>query len=187
MAKGHCKQSLHEFEKTIAEYEESENEEEKDKLQKLTEEFPRNIQDPVLSRWGTLLATCKVFIKHYAIIYFFAVAVKQNCKADSWLWKLCCALLSLMKNKSEEPSNSGQSIEQFVESFTSETVGDAHDEGALIMKEGDSPIFLTMLYFLNGFDTFFYHDHFNFLLKNDPDSGLERLARLLASVPSGVM
>ena len=134
-----------------------------DEIMKIINEAPYNVQDPVLSRWGTVLATVEIFVDNWAAIYFFAVAVKQDATPNSHLWQLACALLSLMNNRTK-PSLTGD-MDAFISSFNDATY--KADE----LKPGDSPIFLTVLHFLNGFNKAFFHDHFNFLLKDDPDLG----------------
>jgi hypothetical protein len=41
--------------------------------------------------------TNRIFIKVYAIFHHFTVAVKQNAERKSFIWKLCCSALSMMK------------------------------------------------------------------------------------------
>ena len=38
----------------------------------------RNLQLPVFTRWHTMIPAIKAFIKNYAVIYFFAVTIKQQ-------------------------------------------------------------------------------------------------------------
>lgn len=71
-------------------------EEEKSAATKLTTEAPANIQDPVFSRWGTVLAAIEVFVENWAVIYFFARAIKTDSKSNSYLWQISCALMSLI-------------------------------------------------------------------------------------------
>ena len=66
---------------------------------KMSYEAPANIQDPVFSRWGTVLAATSVFVEHWAVIYFFALTIKDDKKSDSYLWQMACALLSLRELK----------------------------------------------------------------------------------------
>jgi len=68
-----------------------------------------------------------------------------------------------MNNKSE--ANNDGNIDEFVASFNTAT----YEFNKL--KPGDSPTFLVVLHFLNGFNKAFFHDHFNFLLKDDPVLG----------------
>ena len=84
---------------------------------KFSTEAPTNLQDPVFSRWDTVLAAVEVFVENLALIDFFAVALKGDNKSGSYKWQLACALISLMNNKSE-PTMEGQSLENFIESFT---------------------------------------------------------------------
>ena len=161
-ANKNCKQAHQDLLDKLAEMEECSSED-LDKITKMLAEAPYNVQDPILSRWGTVLATVKVFVDNWAAIYFFAVAVKQDATPNSHLWQLACALLSLMNNKSK-PDNNGN-IDDYVASFNNATYK------ADKLKPGDSPTFLVVLHFLNGFNNAFFHDHFNFLLKDDPVLG----------------
>ena len=161
-ANKNCKQAHQELLDKLEEMEECSSED-LDKLTKMIAEAPYNVQDPILSRWGTVLATVEVFVNNWAAIYFFAVAVKQDAANNSHLWQLACALLSLMNNKSQ--ANNDGNIDEFVASFNTAT----YEFNKL--KPGDSPTFLVVLHFLNGFNKAFFHDHFNFLLKDDPVLG----------------
>ena len=73
-----------------------------DALVALTTGAPKNIQDPVLSRWGSVLDTCDIFVEYYVLIYFFAIAVKQfskptkNSSSPKYLYQVACSLISLM-------------------------------------------------------------------------------------------
>ena len=61
---------------------------------KLTTEAPKNVQDPVFSRWGTVLAAIESFVDKWVIIYFLAIATKGDRKSGCYLWKIACALIS---------------------------------------------------------------------------------------------
>ncbi|KAL7526498.1 hypothetical protein ACHAXR_005590 [Thalassiosira sp. AJA248-18] len=111
-----------------------------DALTELLTKAPTNLQDPVFSRWGTVLETCAVFIDNWAIIYFFAVGIKQHETPNSYLWQCSCALLSLMNNRTEQPSSDGQSIDDFISSFHEDESEDTDSNDEITLKPGDSPI-----------------------------------------------
>ena len=67
-----------------------------------------------------------------------------------------------MNNKSE-PTMDGDSLEDFVGSFSSVHEGDSVEK----LKPRETPILLVVLYFLDGFNKFFHQGMFNFLMKND--------------------
>ena len=92
------------FEKFMSKLDELE-EVDPDAAFKMSYEAPANIQDPVFSRWGTVLAATSVFVEHWAVIYFFVLTIKDDKKSDSYLWQMACALLSLMNNRDDEPTN----------------------------------------------------------------------------------
>ena len=72
-----------------------------------------------------------------------------------------------MNNKSE-PTMDGDSLEDFTRSFSSNHKGSPVKK---LKPARETPIFLAVLYFLDGFNKFFYQDMFNFLVKNDPFFG----------------
>ena len=87
------KQAFDTFMKNIEELEES-TEEDIDKLMELMTKAPRNVQDPIVSQWGTIVASCAEFIDNCIVNYFFAVALKTHGESDKYLSQLACALLS---------------------------------------------------------------------------------------------
>lgn len=116
---------------------------------------PVNIQDPVFSRWGTVLAAISVFVKHWSTIYFFALTIKDDRKSGCHIWQIACALLSLMNNRDEEePTNDGlsRSLDDFIGSF--QTDDDAPP--TMKLKAGQTPIFLAVLQFLDGFNKAYF-------------------------------
>ena len=132
-----------------------------DKAVKLMSEAPSNVADPVLSRWGSVMKSVEVVLDNYAIIYVFARSLKhreaKNSKSSnkSYLFTICCALLSLMNTKEiPDPNKDNMTWEEFVESF------DIADAEALNSSDaveiGDSPVFYTALSFLHGFNKSFY-------------------------------
>ena len=136
-------------------------------------EAPTNIQDPVFSRWGTVLAAVELFVDKWVVIYFFALALKGDQKSGCYLWQLSCALLSLMNNKSE-PTMDGGSLDNFIGSFSEENEGDSCEK----LKPGETPIFLAVLFFLDGFSKVYYQDMFKFLMKNDPVLGINTFGQM---------
>jgi len=151
MAREKCKGAFHDFMEMVEKLEMG-TDEELDAAVKLTTEAPSNVQDPVFSRWGTVLAAIQVFVDNWLVVYFFAVAVKGDNKTTSYLWQLSCALLSLMNNKSKS-NMEGESLESFVQSFTEEN--EPEDKSALL-KAGDTPVFQAVLHFLNGFNKAYF-------------------------------
>ena len=88
-----CRQSFEEFMKYLEELEEFSNDG-IDVGVKLMTEAPKNVQDPVFSRWGTVLAAIESFVDKWVIIYFLAIATKGDRKSGCYLWKIACALIS---------------------------------------------------------------------------------------------
>ena len=68
-----------------------ENPQEGDTAEASSENATANLQDPVFTRWGTVLAGVSVFANNWPVIYFFCVSVKDDKK------------LSLMNNKDNVP------------------------------------------------------------------------------------
>ena len=149
---------------------------------KLTTEAPKNVQDPIFSRWGTVLAAIELFVDTWITTYFVVIAIKGDQRSGYYLQQIACALISLMNNKSK-PTMDGDSIKDFTGSFSSNHKGDSVKK----LKPGETPICLTVFYFLDGFNKFFYQDMFNFLMKNDPFFGDVLLASQLALEPKDVM
>ena len=141
--------------KVDMEEEDEENEEGDDTDEASPKDATANLQDPVFTRWGTVLAGVSVFANNWPVIYFFCVTVKDDKKSSSYLWQLCCALLSLMNNKDDlPPTNEGESLEDFINSFSPVDREDTPTTTAL--QPGDTPTFLAVLYFLDGFNNAFF-------------------------------
>jgi len=130
-------------------------EEDIDAAVKMATEAPANIQDPVFSRWGTVLAATSVFVENWAVIYFFAMSLKEDKKSGCYVWQMACALLSLMNNADEEPTGEGDSLDNFIESFQTDD-----DAPAAKLKPGQTPIFLAVLQFLDGFNKAYYEGEY---------------------------
>ncbi|KAL7549953.1 hypothetical protein ACHAWF_013218, partial [Thalassiosira exigua] len=135
-ASAKCKQPFEEFMAKLRKLEDTDL----DAMVKLTSEAPKNVQDPILSRWGTVVATTETFVDNYVLIYFFAIAVKQNTtstKSTKYLHKLACSLISLMSNRAV-PTIEGESRDDFIASFNTSPDPDAPSDESFL-KPGDSP------------------------------------------------
>ena len=83
-------------------------------------------------------------------------AREKKSSSKSYLFTLCCACLSLMNNKSapdDATSTTKTGYDEFVAAFESD---DGSPKGALQLKPGDSPMFYTVLCFLDGFNKEFF-------------------------------
>jgi ABC-type amino acid transport substrate-binding protein len=142
----------------------------------MTSKAPANLQDPVMTRWGTILAAVAFFADNWVVIYFFAMTLANSEKSNLHLSVMCCAMLSLMHNTKLEPSSKnnsvknehdlptadGKEIDQFLASINTE------ESGAKELKKGShTPVFLAVIHFLDGFNkSFFSGEHIsNLLLK----------------------
>jgi hypothetical protein len=97
---------------------------EKEATEKLDEfllNSPRNIQDPVWTRWASvslyallaihsfvtnifcflIIKTNHIFIDNYCSIYFLSIAIKTHFKTNTYLCKVACTLISLMNERAE--------------------------------------------------------------------------------------
>ena len=63
-------------------------------LVKFLTQAPRDIQDPIWTRWQTTIKTGKIFLENYMSVYFLVVGVKTKYKVDSHPWKLAYTLIS---------------------------------------------------------------------------------------------
>jgi hypothetical protein len=133
---------------------------------KMTSKAPANIQDPVMTRWGTILAAVRFFADNWVVIYFFAMTVANSEKSDSYLCTMCCALLSLMHNTTVSatafetadtetplPTTDGNEIDAFAATFESNTsilIEAAKNKGP------STPIFLAVIHFLDAFNEAFF-------------------------------
>ena len=79
-----CKQSLEEFMKYLEELEEGSNDG-IDVAVKLTTEAPKNVQDPIFSRWGTVLAAIELFVDTWITTYFVVIAIKGDQRSGYYL------------------------------------------------------------------------------------------------------
>ena len=127
----------------------------------MSSKAPANLQDPVMTRWGTILAAVRFFADNWVVIYFFAMTLANSEKSDSHLCTMCCALISLMHNTTVLPTTfettqtnilptvDGEDIDNFVASFDSNT--------SILTEEAPStPIFLAVIHFLDAFNEAFF-------------------------------
>ena len=78
-----------------------------------------------------------------------------------------------MNNKSE-PTTEGASLDDFIASFTQENVPESDPE----LKAGDTPVFLAVLYFLDGFNRSYFDDMYQCMLQGDPILGANTFGQL---------
>lgn len=123
-------------------------------------ELPTNMQDPVFSRWMTIMKAVPVFIENWTKIYFLAASVKQW-TSSKYVQTLANTLLSLMNTRSKIKSIATQTQEQ-------DTANHLADENSVDppLKPGDTPTFYAMLLFADAFGRRFYNDHFNWQLRD---------------------
>ena len=113
---------------------------------KLANEAPANVKDPTFSRWETVLPALSLFADQWVVIYFFVATVAQKEEPTSYLRILSCELLSLMHNEDVVPKKNNGKVSK--EGDTVETI----DPQALLkQKHFPTPVFLSVLYFLDGF------------------------------------
>ena len=113
-----------------------------DQLTKFMTESPRDIQDPIWTRWGTTIVTEAVFLDNWSSTYFLSVGVKSYFDTKSHVWKLACTMISLMNEKAEPSLESLESLDSFVDSFTEDNMNERGCElNQLELNEGQSPTF----------------------------------------------
>ena len=123
---------------------------------RMATEAPTNVQDPVMTRWGTVLSAVALFAKDWVVIYFFALTLATNERTNSYIKKLTCALVSLMHNN-HIPTNDGEDMDTFVEGSSIESIQTAVDGAEkLLEREPPTPIFLSVLYFLDAFNKCYF-------------------------------
>ena len=160
-------QAFRELMDKFAELESEEDDDGIDGLVSLLTERPKNLQDPVFSRWQTILKLTKTVTEHWVVIYFVAVAVKQDTTSGSYLWQLSCALLSLM-NTSAEPIEDENTLDEYIESFNDNNTNEGYD---LPSTKEKTPTFYAMLLWIQGFAESYFDDMFEFLMRSDPVLG----------------
>ena len=75
-----------------------------------------------------------------------------------------------MNNRSE-PALTGGTIDEYVASFNTSPILDMGNQDGNFLKPGDSPVFLTTLYFVDGFAKAYFNDMFNFMMQDSPCCG----------------
>jgi len=172
------KQAFEKFEKVLDDLEDLEEDAGIDDLVHFITETPSNIQDPVFSRWKTVMSCTRVVLNYWSQIYFVAVAVKQNQiykkKHTSYLCTLSSTLLSLMKEKGTadkdayyRPDNDEDLV---IDDFNADLYL-VEDQAQPPLKRNDTPIFYAMLLFFRGFGDIYFDDMFHFTMKDDPFLG----------------
>ncbi len=137
----------------------------------ISSKAPANLQDPVMTRWGTLLSAVAFFADNWVVIYFFALTIVNSEKENSHLNVMCCAMLSLMHNTKLEPpkkndtdktayqdlpTDNGNEIDKYLATIDTEI------SGAKEVKKGShTPIFLAVIHFLDGFNKSFFSSKHN--------------------------
>jgi hypothetical protein len=159
-----CEVAFKDFMSRLEELEEGDDEA-IDAAVKMSSKAPANLQDPVMTRWGTILAAVEFFADHWVVIYFFVMTIANSEKSTSHLNIMCCALLSLMHNMTvpdmsfEEVVNAGENlsstedgeeIDEFIAAFDSDT---STNKSA---TPSATPIFQAVIHFLNGFNKSYF-------------------------------
>jgi len=93
-----CKHAFDDFMSKLQDLEEG-DEKDFNKAVKLTTEAPSNLQDPVMTRWGTVLSAVELFADQWVVIYFFVQTLATAEDSSSYLKTLSCELLLLMHNQ----------------------------------------------------------------------------------------
>ena len=97
----------------------------------MTTEYPKNIRDPVFSRWQTTDACARPFLRFFPVIYFFCVAtVKSKKSSKSYIVKIAKAMLSLMNARTtpEVVQDSADEIDDEEEEDRAEELDRAEEE-----------------------------------------------------------
>ena len=140
-----CKHAFDDFMDKLEELEDGDEDEIYEAI-KLATEAPANVKDPTFSRWETVLPALLLFADQWVVIYFFVTTVAQKEEPTSYLRILSCELLSLMHNEDVVPKKNNDKV--LKEGDTVETI----DPQALLkQKHFPTPVFLSVLYFLDGF------------------------------------
>ena len=166
----------------------------------------RNIQDPVWTRWAsvslffdciyscslllTLIALLdyqnqQIFLDNYCSIYFLAVAIKTHYKADAYICKVACTLLSLM-NEAAEPSCLNGTNDNSMESLIDSQDPDRDIHHYSDQQSSTSPTFYTMLLFHRSFCENLFDNTFNFLLRDDPYFGINTFGQAARLMPERI-
>ena len=146
-----CTHAFEDFMKRLQELEDG-DEDDLDLAIQLTTKAPRDVKDPVFSRWESVTPSIRLFADYWIVIYFFARTIAQMEKAGSYLKTLSCALLSLMHN-SDMPTNDGVNIDAFIKQHE----GDDSILSKEPLSEESTPVFLVVTHFLDGFNRSYFH------------------------------
>lgn len=167
------KQAFNEFKEALATLEDLDDDEGIDDLVEFMTRTPSNIQDPVFSRWRTVMSCTRVVLKYWTQIYFMAVAIKQTetslNKPTSYLCTLSSALLSLMKEKNTADEGAYYDPANTVMADVDDLTADDSDSDIQPpLKPNDTPVFYAMLLFFQAFGDAYFDDMFHFAMKDDP-------------------
>ena len=160
----------------------------KEKLLKITTEYPKNIRDPVFSRWQTTDACARPFLRFFVVNYFFCVAIVKSKSSKSYLVKLAKAMLSLVNARTspqidedgaddvdgeEEDGTDEARANELVEAQSAD-----NDASSFTLQPGQTPIVVAQLLFFRSFCDFFQTDNFAFMMKPDPALGKRSFGHL---------
>lgn len=168
------KQAFKDFKEALATLEDLDDDEGIDDLVEFMTRTPSNIQDPVFSRWRTVMSCTRVVLKYWTQIYFMAVAIKQTEAAlkkptSSYLCTLSSALLSLMKEKNTDDDGAYYDPDNTVMADADVLTADDSDSDVQPpLKPNDTPVFYAMLLFFQAFGDAYFDDMFHFAMKDDP-------------------
>lgn len=145
----------------------------------MTEQCPKNILDPVFSRWQTTEASARSLAKHLPSAYFFCVAIIQSKKSKGYCTKLAKTFLSLINTRTvpeldetvdSEDADIDQRLDEMEQEADTLIESETEDRNLdqLKLQPGQTPILYAQLLFIVGFCDYFQTDHFEWLKKNDP-------------------
>ena len=144
------------------------SEEDIQSLVKVQTQAPRNMKNPVPTRWGSVFPTNEFVVDNFIMIYFFLDRIKVKSKSGNYLWQLSCAFLSLANTRKLPEDENDFDIDAFIASFRPDQ---QHEDTVAKLNPGETPIFLAQMYFLYGFNKAVWNDMFNYNLRNDPILG----------------
>ena len=124
---------------------------------------PRDVQEPVWTRWQLMIATNTIMLDNWMISLFLVIGTKLYFPADSHAWKLGVSLVLLMNERAAYEPAASEPIAALPTAATLTTTETELD----VPKPRDSPTFYAMLLFHRGFCEYMFNDHFDFLKKND--------------------
>ena len=133
LALANCNTAFNEFMDALNELEDG-DEDSIDEAVKRSTEAPTNIQDPVMTRWGTVLAGVGLFADNWVVIYFFAQTLSSSKKSTQYVKTLSSELVALMHNK-DTTANSDLNQDEM---------------------QSKMPVFHSILFFLDAFNKFFF-------------------------------